>query len=105
MHSPTTNHWQAVKCIIRYLNGTIDNCLHFKPTSAKSLHAYFDAGWNSHQDDSRSQYGFIVFHGSNLISWIYKKKVLVRSSTEAENHSLAYTTEKLMWIKWLLGIG
>ncbi|KAL4587787.1 hypothetical protein LXL04_000661 [Taraxacum kok-saghyz] len=46
MHSPTNQHWQAVKRIQRYLQGTITHCLHFKPTTATSLHAYSDAGWN-----------------------------------------------------------
>lgn len=71
----------------------IAHYLHFQPTTAKSLHAYSDAGWNSDQDDSRSQYGFAVFHGSNFISWTSRKqKVVARSSIEFEYHSLAYTT-------------
>lgn len=103
MHSPTVQHWQAVKRIMRYLNGTLNHCLHFSPTNATSLLAYFDAGWISDKDDSRSQYGFAIFHGCNLISWTSRKqKVVARSSTEAEYRSLAYTPAKLIWIKQLL---
>ncbi|KAL8129044.1 hypothetical protein V2J09_018199 [Rumex salicifolius] len=68
IHSPSNLHWQAVKCIMWYLNGTLDHCLHFQPTNALSLLSYSDAGWISNKDDSRSQYGFSMFHGRNLIS-------------------------------------
>lgn len=103
MHKPTIIHWQAVKRILRYLKGTIDQCLHFKPTQATSLLAYSDAGWISDTDDSRSQYGFAIFHGPNLISWTSRKqRVVARSSTEAEYRSLAYTAAELIWIKQLM---
>ncbi|KAL8162976.1 LOW QUALITY PROTEIN: hypothetical protein V2J09_014465 [Rumex salicifolius] len=100
MHSPTNLHWQAVKRILRYLNGTLDHCLHFQPTTALSLLAYSDAGWISDKDDSRSQYGFAVFHGRNLTS--RKQRVVARSSTEAEYRALAYTSAELLWINQLL---
>lgn len=103
MHSPTLRHWQAVKRILRYLNGTLDHCLNFQPTKVLSLLAYLDAGWISGKDDSRSQYGFAIFHGNNLISWTSRKqKVVASSSTEAEYRALAYTSVELLWIKQLL---
>lgn len=103
MHAPTTLHWQAVKRILRYLNGTLHHCLHFQAHQASSLVAYSDSGWISDTDDSRSQYGFAVFHGPNLISWTSRKqRVVARSSTEAEYRAIAYTTAELLWIKQLL---
>lgn len=103
MHSPTNLHWQAVKRILRYLNGTVDHCLHFSPTTKTSLLAYSDASWVLEKDDSRSQYGFAIYHGSNLISWTSRKqKVVARSSTESEYRALAYTAAELIWLKQLL---
>lgn len=103
MHSPKTQHWQAVKRILSYLNGTLDHCLHFEPTKASSLLAYSDVGWISDKDDSRSQYGFAVFHGNKLISWTSRKqRVVARSSTEAEYRALAYTSAEILWINQLM---
>ncbi|KAL8128694.1 hypothetical protein V2J09_017849 [Rumex salicifolius] len=103
MHAPTLDHWQAVKRILRYLKGTLHHQLCFRPTTSDCLLAYSDAGWISDSDDSRSQYGFAVFHGPNLISWTSKKqRVVARSSTEAEYRALAYTSAELLWIKQLL---
>ncbi|KAL8143215.1 hypothetical protein V2J09_016247, partial [Rumex salicifolius] len=64
---------------------------------------YSDAGWLSDSDDSRPQYGYAIFHGSNLISWTSRKqRVVARSSTEAEYRVLAYNVAKLLWLKQLL---
>lgn len=92
----------AVKRILRYLAGTLSHSLHFSPTQATSFLAYSDAGWISDSDDSRSQFGYAIFHGSNLISWTSRKqKVVARSSTEAEYRSLAYTAAELLWLNLL----
>ncbi|KAD6795788.1 hypothetical protein E3N88_06684 [Mikania micrantha] len=43
MHSPTENHWAAVKRILRYLKGTATHGLLLKHQSSSILHAYIDA--------------------------------------------------------------
>ena len=47
MHSPTENHWSAVKRIIRYLYDTSDHGLQITHQSDSTLHAYTDAKFNS----------------------------------------------------------
>lgn len=69
MHNPTTNHWAAVKRILRYLNGSSSQGLTLRPDSSFSLHAYCDADWVGCPDDRRSTSGFCIYFGSNLISW------------------------------------
>ncbi|KAJ0975586.1 hypothetical protein J5N97_017551 [Dioscorea zingiberensis] len=103
MHSPTQDHWKAAKRILRYLKGTIEHGLLLRPCSQPQLRAYSDAGWLSDSDDCRSQYGFAIYFGPNLISWTSRKqRVVARSSTEAEFRALAYTTAELVWLQQLL---
>jgi hypothetical protein len=66
------------------------------------LTAYCDSDWAGCIDDIRSTTGFVVFLGSNLISWCAKKQTVVsRSSTEAEYRALAITTAKVYWLRLL----
>lgn len=43
MHAPTSDHWQAVKRVLRYLAGTASNGLYFSRNNTSTLHAYSDA--------------------------------------------------------------
>ena len=43
MHTPTTDHWSAVKRVLIYLSGTLDNDILLQRGSTFSLHAYSDA--------------------------------------------------------------
>ncbi|WMV09995.1 hypothetical protein MTR67_003380 [Solanum verrucosum] len=103
MQSPTIAHWSAVKCILRYLKGSIHNGLLLRPMSDFCLMAFSDAGWISDLDDSHSQHGFAIFYGGNLISWSSQKQTVVtRSSTEAEYCALAFATTELIWVQQLI---
>jgi hypothetical protein len=73
MHSPIDAHWNGVKCILRYLKGTLSHGLHIRAHSSFDLHAYSDADWASCPDDRCSTSGFCVFLGTNLLSWGSKK--------------------------------
>lgn len=43
MHMPTTEHWQAVKRVLRYLSGTLSHSIFWKKHSTPVLHAFSDA--------------------------------------------------------------
>ncbi|CAN6708560.1 unnamed protein product [Malus baccata var. baccata] len=102
MHSPMTSHVVAVNRILRYLSGTLDYGLHFKPGQLH-LQAYSDADWAGDPNDRRSTSGHVVYFGSNPISWASKKQHTVsRSSTEAEYRALAIAAAELAWIRQLL---
>jgi histone deacetylase 1/2 len=108
MHQPRSSHWQAMKRVLRYLKGTVNDGLYYTP-SFLDIHTYCDSEWAGNPDDRRSTSGYGVFLGRNLVSWSSKKQfVMSRSSTEAEYRSMALATAELYWIRMFfkeLGIG
>ncbi|XP_034223823.1 MDIS1-interacting receptor like kinase 2-like [Prunus dulcis] len=67
------------------------------------LHAYSNADWAGDPSTRRSTTGFVVFIGSNLVSWQSKKQGSVsRSSTEAEYRALANTAADIAWVRQVL---
>jgi len=101
--SPTTVHWAAVLCILRYLRGTDFQSLLLSSTSSLDLRAYSDADHGSDPTDRKSVTGFCIFLGDSLISWKSKKQSIVsQSSTEAEYRAMTSTTKEIVWLRWLL---
>ena len=102
MSSPTQNHLQAAKRILRYLQGTLHFGIAFT-SGPISLSAYSDSDWAGDPMDRCSLTGMVIFFGHSPISWSAKKQGIVsRSSTEAEYCALASTTVELYWICMLL---
>ncbi|KAJ0624424.1 putative RNA-directed DNA polymerase [Helianthus annuus] len=73
MHAPRLDHWNAMKRIICYLQGTNDFGLHLGPVPSLRLVAYTDADWAGCPDTGRSTSGYCVYFGDNLISWSSKR--------------------------------
>ncbi|GJW77102.1 ribonuclease H-like domain-containing protein [Tanacetum coccineum] len=47
MHDPRNPHFSALKCILRYVRGTINHGLQLHVSSTSQLTAYTDADWAS----------------------------------------------------------
>jgi hypothetical protein len=102
MSAPTSVHLAAAKRILRYLQGTLNHGIAFTP-GPLHLSAYTDADWAGDPDDRRSTSGYLVYIGSNPITWSAKKQPTVsRSSTESEYRALAIASAELCWIRTLL---
>ncbi|XP_043721263.1 uncharacterized mitochondrial protein AtMg00810-like [Telopea speciosissima] len=96
MHRPCTDHWAAVKRILRYLKSTIDHGLYLQRQPTLQLSAYFDADSAGCPDDKKSMGGFAIYHGTNLISWSSRKQAtMARSSTELEYRAIANAAAEL----------
>ncbi|XP_019055171.1 PREDICTED: uncharacterized protein LOC109115495 [Nelumbo nucifera] len=103
MNASTSNHWTTVKRILHYLKSTIYYGLCLTSNKSLQLHAFSDADWTGCLDDRKSQGGYYVFLGDNLISWSLKKQPTVSTSnTEAEYRSIACTTSEVLWLQSLL---
>ncbi|XP_068667726.1 uncharacterized mitochondrial protein AtMg00810-like [Aristolochia californica] len=69
LNSPTTDHFLAVKRILRYVKGTLHYGLSFRPfASPRSLIAYSNADWAGYPDSRRSTSGYSIYLGDNLVS-------------------------------------
>lgn len=103
MHKLTITHWDALKRVLRYLNGTMSHRILLHSNSPLNLHAFSDSNWVGNKDDRTSTGAFIVFLDHNPISWSSKKpRSVAHSSTETEYRSVASTTAELCWLKSLL---
>jgi hypothetical protein len=72
MHGPREPHLMAMKCIIRYLQGTLNYGLLLHHSSSSALVVYTDVDWVSCPDTRHSMSGYAVFLGDHLVSWSTK---------------------------------
>ena len=101
--NPTTRHWNAVKRIMRYLKGTSDLGLVFKPQKNCDCVGYSDADWGGDLDDRKSTSGYVFQIGGGAVSWRSKKQTSVALSTaEAEYVALAFTAQEALWLRHFL---
>ncbi|KAM1541906.1 hypothetical protein ACFX1Z_011752 [Malus domestica] len=101
--TPTEAHFCLVKRILRYLKGTLTCGLTYSGAENLELYAYSDADWVIDINTRRSTTGYIVFLGSNPISWQSNKQGSVsRSSIEAEYKTLANAAADIAWIRLVL---
>ncbi|XP_013594599.1 PREDICTED: uncharacterized mitochondrial protein AtMg00810-like [Brassica oleracea var. oleracea] len=103
MHAPRQSHYNALKRIIRYIQGTKSHGIHIYKSKKNSVTAYSDADWAGCPDTRRSTSGYCMYLSDNLISWSSKRQQTVpRSSAEAENRGVANAVAETCWIRNLL---
>lgn len=94
-------HWNAVKRIMRYLNGTKNLKLVYS-RNQEDIKAYTDADWASDVDSRKSCTGYVFTLSGAAISWrSMKQKTTALSSTEAEYIALSTTTQEAIWFQQL----
>uniref|UniRef100_A0A803NL56 Reverse transcriptase Ty1/copia-type domain-containing protein n=1 Tax=Cannabis sativa TaxID=3483 RepID=A0A803NL56_CANSA len=103
LHAPTTIHYQSVKRVLWYLNGTTHLGILLQPDITSELHCFTDADWASCPDDHRSTSAYCIYFGLNLISWSSAKyKVVSRSSTKSKYRALTNGASEVSWLQSLL---
>ncbi|KAB2615107.1 hypothetical protein D8674_021695 [Pyrus ussuriensis x Pyrus communis] len=103
MHSPTIEHLNLVKRILRYLRGSVGRGILMTKNDHTHIMGYCDGDWAGNAIDRKSTSGHCTFVGGNLVTWKSKKQtVIARSSAEAEYRAMASTVCELIWLKGLL---
>ncbi|GKD92218.1 ribonuclease H-like domain-containing protein [Tanacetum coccineum] len=103
MHDPREPHFSALKCILRYVKGTLDFGFHLYASATTSLVGYTDADWAGCPSTRRSTSGYCIFLGDNLLSWSSKRQHMIsRSSAESEYRGVANVIVEKAWLRNLL---
>jgi len=87
MEDPREDHWAAMKRLLRYVKGTVDQGIVFPKTGGSRLQltVFSDADMAGDIDGRRSTSGVLVFLGSAPISWLSLKQKVVALSTCEES--------------------
>ena len=102
MSKPLESHWNAAKCVLRYLQGTIDYGIIYIDSYDVRLTGFTEPDWAGNIDDSRSIIGYAFSIGSGVITWSNKKQNTVSlSSAEAEYQAMCAATCEAVWL-WII---
>ena len=103
--SPGVAHWKAVKHLFRYLQGTLDLKLTYRPDAScdAPFTTYTDADHGGDKDTGRSTGGYIVKVGTGAVSWSSKQQAIVTlSTTEAEFVAAVEAGKEIFWMRNIL---
>ncbi|MBW0591563.1 hypothetical protein O181_131278 [Austropuccinia psidii MF-1] len=102
---PTMSHWNLVKHLLRYLNGTRGLGLHYTKTQQheSELVGWADADYATSLVTKKSHSGYLIMFLGNPISWTTKKQSIVaQSTTKAEFVSMNKCSKEVRWLSHLI---
>ena len=100
---PTTEHWTAVKRLLRYLKGTLTHGILYTKDGSDTFIGYTDADWAGDADDRKSTSGYIFLLSGGAVSWrSLKQKCVALSTAEAEYIAMASTAQESVWLRQLI---
>jgi hypothetical protein len=103
MHDTREPHMTTLKCILRYLQGTLNFGLLLRRSSISERVVYFDTDWVGCPDTHWSTFGYAILLGDNLVSWSSKHQNTVsRSNVEVEYRVVANGVAETCWLCQLL---
>ncbi|KAM1100035.1 hypothetical protein ACFX2B_006478 [Malus domestica] len=105
--NPGSEHWTAVKTVLKYLRRTKDMFLVYGGASELRVEGYTDADFQSDVDDRSSNSGYVFTLNGGAVSWKSKKQsVIADSTTEAEYVAAAEAGKEAFWImKFITELG
>ncbi len=104
MSKPGKEHWQGIKRVLRYIQGTLKYGLMFSTDgTSPTLTGYSDADWGGDASTRRSTTGYVFQIQGNTVTWCSKRQASVsKSTTEAEYVALSTACQEAVWLRRLL---
>ncbi|GKB18069.1 zinc finger, CCHC-type containing protein [Tanacetum coccineum] len=100
--NPSTQHWQAIQRVLKYLKKTTDYSLTYTGYPSV-LKRYTDASWIRNTEDNLSTSGWVFLHSGGAISWAFKKQTCITNSImESEFVALVTASKKVEWLRNLI---
>ncbi|XP_050918416.1 secreted RxLR effector protein 161-like [Lathyrus oleraceus] len=94
------SHFETMKRILRYLNGTFHHSLWYPKSSACRLIGYSGSDFMGCKSDRKSTSGINNLFGSCLVSWHSKKQHNVAFSTAEAEYVATYSCcAQVLWLK------
>jgi len=103
LNKPSAADIVRVKRFLRYLFGTLNNGITYKPDSSPGpLECYSDADVAGCTSTGRSTSGVVICHAGAVISCLSQKQAIVATSTtESEIIAAIEATKEIIWMKRL----
>nr|ABA95820.1 retrotransposon protein, putative, unclassified [Oryza sativa Japonica Group] len=103
MSSPSQLNFTAAKRVLRYIKGTADYGIWYKPVKESKLIGYTDSDWAGCLDDMKGTSGYAFSLGSGMCSWSTKKQNIVAlSSAEAEYVAASKAVSQVVWLRRIM---
>ncbi|GKE08017.1 hypothetical protein Tco_1411568 [Tanacetum coccineum] len=100
--NPSTQHWQAIQRVRKYLKKTMDYRLTYT-SYPLVLEGYTDASWINNIEDNSSTSGWGFLLGVGVISWASKKQTCITGSTmKFEFVALEAAGKEAEWLRNLI---
>ena len=98
LNNPSEVHWEAVKCVFRYLSSTKDYLLTYR-NEHHDLLGYTDADGAS-QEHRHAISGHTFLIDSAAVSWTSRKQEIITLSTaEAKYVAATHTAKECIWLR------
>ncbi|CAJ2668093.1 unnamed protein product [Trifolium pratense] len=106
MANPGQVHWQALKWVLRYLNGSLKGGLKYTRTDPgrDALEGYVDADYAGNIDTRKSLSGFVFTLFGTAVTWkANQQSAVALSTTQAEYIALVEGVKEAIWLKGMIG--
>ena len=105
---PNKIHWKALKCMLRYLAGTLDKGITYglgrdKEIAPKRLVGQTDLAYTDNVDNSHSTSGYVFLLNGGPTSWnSTKEKTIATSTCQGEYMAQCSAAMEAEWLRGLL---